>query len=259
MGKATAESLPVAMELFDRANECLGYDLKQICFEGPEAELHATENSQPALFVTSMVALERIKQENPSVLDACTIAAGLSLGEYSALCFAGVLSFEDALRTVRRRGQAMQKAADAQRSGMVAVLGMERNQVEELMAASRDDGVLEIANLVVSKEHRLFRRRCGLRAIDEGCRSGWRDESRTAHCGRCISHVTNAGGGRRAGRRARRCAVSNAANSCCFQRRRKATFRSGRNPRTIDQASRKSCLLGGLGALHAFDRNYGTI
>ena len=151
MGKATAESLPTAGKLLDRANEILEYDLKRICFEGPEDQLHATENSQPALFVASMIALERLKQENLAAVDGCTIAAGLSLGEYSALCFAGVLTFEDALRVVRRRGQAMQRAADAQPSGMVAILGFERSQVDDLVAESRGEGVLAIANLLCPK------------------------------------------------------------------------------------------------------------
>lgn len=151
MGRETAESLPAAMALFDQANAALGYDLRQVCFEGPEERLDATENSQPALFVTSMVALERLKQEDPAAIERCTITAGLSLGEYSALCFAGVLSFEDALQVVRRRGQAMQQAADAQPSGMVAVLGLEREPVADLVEASRGDGVLEIANLLCPK------------------------------------------------------------------------------------------------------------
>lgn len=148
MGRESAEALPAALELFDRAHQILGYDLKEICFAGPENELNATEHSQPALFVTSMIALERLKADQPSAIENCSITAGLSLGEYSAMCFAGVMSFEDALRVVLRRGQAMQQAADAQPSGMVAVLGLERPQVEDLVNASRGDGVLEVANLL---------------------------------------------------------------------------------------------------------------
>ena len=148
MGRESAEALPAAMELFDRANEVLGYDLRHICFDGTEDQINATEHSQPALFVTSMIALEKLKSDNPEAVDICSITAGLSLGEYSAMCFAGVLSFDDALRVVRRRGQAMQKAADAQPSGMLAVLGLEREQIEDLVNEARGDGVLEIANLL---------------------------------------------------------------------------------------------------------------
>ena len=148
MGRESAEALPEAMELFARAHAILGYDLMQICFEGPEELINATEHSQPALFVTSMIALEKLKRDNTAAIDGCTITAGLSLGEYSAMCFAGVMSFDDALRVVRRRGQAMQQAADAKPSGMVAVLGLERPSVEAFVNEARGDGVLEIANLL---------------------------------------------------------------------------------------------------------------
>lgn len=136
------------MRLLDQANEILGYDLRQICFSGPEADLNATEHSQPALFVTSMIALEKLRHDNLAAVDDCSVTAGLSLGEYSAMCFAGVMTFEDALRVVRKRGLAMQKAADTQPSGMVAVLGLEKQQVEDLVTEARGDGVLEIANLL---------------------------------------------------------------------------------------------------------------
>jgi len=148
MGRELAESMPAGMSLFDRANEVLGYDLKQICFEGPEEKIHATEHSQPALFVTSMIALEKLKQDSVALVEDCTVTAGLSLGEYSAMCFAGVMSFDDALRVVSRRGKAMQKAADATSGGMVALLGLEQKQVEDFVAEARGDGVLEVANLL---------------------------------------------------------------------------------------------------------------
>ena len=146
MGRELAESFDPARELFDRANDVLGYDLAKICFEGPETDLNATEHAQPALFVTSMAALEKLKLEQPDAISNCSITAGLSLGEYSALCFAGVMSFDDALRLVRLRGQAMQAAADANPSGMVAILGMEAKPIEELCDRARGDGVLQIAN-----------------------------------------------------------------------------------------------------------------
>jgi len=149
MGRELARGLDAARRVFERANEVLGYDLAKICFEGPDELLNATENCQPGLFVTSMAALEKLKQDSPEVVDACRITAGLSLGEYSALCFAGVMSFEDALRVVRRRGQAMQAAADANPSGMVSVLGMDADKVQELCDQVCGDGeVLQIANLL---------------------------------------------------------------------------------------------------------------
>lgn len=146
MGEEVANACPAARALFDQANTVLGYDLTEICFHGPEEKINATEHAQPALFVTSMAAFEKLRTENSAAAESVTITAGLSLGEYSALCFAGVMSFGDALRVVRIRGQAMQAAADANPSGMVAVLGMEAAKLEALCDEARGDGVLQIAN-----------------------------------------------------------------------------------------------------------------
>lgn len=148
MGREVADALPAAGEMFDQANEILGYDLASLCFDGPEQQLHATENSQPALFLTSMAALTKLKHESPELVEGCPLTAGLSLGEYSALCFAGALSFEDGLKIVRLRGQAMQAAADASAGGMVAVLGLDAEKTAELCEQVRGDRVLQIANLL---------------------------------------------------------------------------------------------------------------
>lgn len=143
----TAE-VPAAKELFDRATAQLGFDLLKLCVEGPSEQLDATVNSQPALYVASLAALEKLKRDDPATIDACIAAAGLSLGEYTALCFAGAISFEDGLKVVAERGAAMQDAAEASPSGMVSVLGLEVAQVEELCDQARGDDVLEIANLL---------------------------------------------------------------------------------------------------------------
>lgn len=143
----TAE-VPAAKELFDRATEQLGFDLLKLCVEGPAEQLDATVNSQPALYVASLAALERLKQDDPAVVDSCIATAGLSLGEYTALCFAGALSFEDGLRVVAERGAAMQDAAEAVPSGMVSVLGLEVPQVEELCEQARGEDTLQVANLL---------------------------------------------------------------------------------------------------------------
>lgn len=148
MGKALCESLPAARALYDRASGILGYDLAKLCFEGPAEELDSTVYSQPALFVSSLAALESLRQQSPEVVLACEAAAGLSLGEYTAMVFAGVMDFESGLRLVQRRGAAMQDAADATPSGMVSVLGLERAQVEAICAQARGDQILEIANLL---------------------------------------------------------------------------------------------------------------
>ncbi|HLA85056.1 MAG TPA: acyltransferase domain-containing protein, partial [Thermoguttaceae bacterium] len=112
MGRRLAEALPAARKLYDWAAKVLGYDLAQLCFDGPAEQLDSTVYSQPALFVTSLAALEWLKSESPEVVLSCEAAAGLSLGEYTAMVFAGVMSFEDGLRLVQRRGAAMQAAAD---------------------------------------------------------------------------------------------------------------------------------------------------
>jgi [acyl-carrier-protein] S-malonyltransferase len=148
MGQALAESLPAARELYDRANEILGFDLAKLCFEGPAEELDSTIYSQPALFVTSLAAVEALRAESPEVVLSCEAAAGLSLGEYPALVFAGVLDFEDGLRLVQLRGAAMQQAADAVPSGMVSILGMERVQVQSVVDQARGADILEIANML---------------------------------------------------------------------------------------------------------------
>ncbi len=148
MGSQLVEQCPAARELFERAGEVLGYDLLRICREGPASELDSTLYSQPAIFVTSLAALEYLRQQEPDVVLACEAAAGLSLGEYTAMAFAGAMSFEDALRVVQCRAQAMQAAADAAAGGMVSILGLERAQVEELCQQARGQDVLQVANLL---------------------------------------------------------------------------------------------------------------
>jgi [acyl-carrier-protein] S-malonyltransferase len=146
MGRALTESLPEAGRLFTRAGEILGYDLKRICFEGPAHELDSTAHSQPALFVASLAALESLRTQSPEVVAQCQAAAGLSLGEYTALVFAGVLDFESGLKLVQQRGRAMQQAADATPSGMVSVLGLDRAQIDALCQQARGGEILQIAN-----------------------------------------------------------------------------------------------------------------
>jgi [acyl-carrier-protein] S-malonyltransferase len=148
MGQQLAANLPAAKQLYDQAGEILGYDLAKLCFEGPEDELDSTVISQPALFVTSLAGLERLNRDSPEVVESCQATAGLSLGEYTALVFAGVMDFEAGLKLVQQRGQAMQDAADATPSGMVSILGLEPEQVEALCQEARGEDTLQIANLL---------------------------------------------------------------------------------------------------------------
>jgi [acyl-carrier-protein] S-malonyltransferase len=147
MGRQLVDSLPAARALYDRAAAILGYDLLQVCLEGPSGKLDSTAYSQPALFVTSLAAAEWLRANQPDVVSGCGAVAGLSLGEYTALVFADVMSFEDGLRVVQERGRAMQDAADAVPSGMVSILGLEPPQIEQLCSDARAEGeVLQIAN-----------------------------------------------------------------------------------------------------------------
>jgi [acyl-carrier-protein] S-malonyltransferase len=146
MGRSIAEKLPAARQLYEQADEILGFPLSRICFEGPAAELDTTAISQPAIFVTSLAALELLKAENPQAVESCAVTAGLSLGEYTALVFAGAMSFADGLRVVKRRGEAMQEASDATPSGMVSVLLLDLAKVESIRERASAAGYLEIAN-----------------------------------------------------------------------------------------------------------------
>jgi [acyl-carrier-protein] S-malonyltransferase len=148
MGRQLHETLPAARRLFDEAAEVLGYDLADLCFNGPAERLNSTVISQPALFVCSLAALESLKASDPEAVASCRAAAGLSLGEYTALTFAGALDFRDGLRLVQKRGEAMQAASDATPSGMVSVLTLDQAKVEELVAQARGSEVLSVANLL---------------------------------------------------------------------------------------------------------------
>ncbi len=148
MGRRLAESLPSVRDLYDRATGVLGYDLAELCFEGPAEKLDSTVCSQPALFVTSLAALESLRAESPDLALSCEAAAGLSLGEYTAMVLAGVMQFEDGLALVQKRGRAMQDAADATLGGMVSILGLERVEVEKLCQEAAGGETLEVANLL---------------------------------------------------------------------------------------------------------------
>lgn len=149
MGRELCNSFPAAKALFGRASEVLGYDLAEICFNGPEERLNSTVISQPALYVCSMAALELLTRDQPDVVESVSAVAGLSLGEYTAIAFAGGVSFEDGLRLVQKRGEAMQAASDATPSGMVSVLGLDRDKVSEVCDRARADGeVLQPANFL---------------------------------------------------------------------------------------------------------------
>lgn len=138
MGKSFYEHYSLARELFGCADEILGYRISRLCFEGPDEELRLTQNTQPALLIVSTIAYSLFGREP-------AIAAGHSLGEYSALVAAGSLRFEDALRLVHNRGRYMQEAVPVGQGAMAAVLGMSYEDLSQ--AVSRvQSGVVQIAN-----------------------------------------------------------------------------------------------------------------
>ncbi len=143
MGKDVAEASPQAAEVYARAEKILGFDIASLCFEGPAEALNTTAMSQPAIFVTSVALLEALKTQRGLCPD---ITAGLSLGEYTALYAAGAVSFEEGLRLVATRGQAMQAAAEATEGGMVSIISMASDQVQTLCDQASQGDILQPAN-----------------------------------------------------------------------------------------------------------------
>lgn len=149
MGAGLIARFPAARSYFERASAVLGYDLLELCLNGPESSLNATDHCQPALFVHSVASLASLIEQKPDLMESVVGVAGLSLGEYSGLAAAGVLEFEEGVRLVHERGSAMQAAAEAQPSGMASVLGLEVEQVQAVCDAARLPGeVLQVANLL---------------------------------------------------------------------------------------------------------------
>ena len=134
MGRDFAEADAGTMALFDRANETLGFDLKKICFEGPAEALTRSDVCQSAIFTVSYAAFQAFRKRFAGVEFAC--AAGLSLGEWSALCAAGALDFESTLKVLSARGRFMQEACDAEPSGMIAIVGATPEQLAALCEKS---------------------------------------------------------------------------------------------------------------------------
>ncbi len=136
MGREVYENYPLAREIFEKANEVLGFDLAKLMFEGPEEELTLTQNAQPALLTVSY-AIYRVLGKKPDC------AAGHSLGEWTAFVAAGTLSFEDGVYLVRKRGEFMNEAAPPGFGGMLAVLGGDQREIEKVV--EEIDGV-QVAN-----------------------------------------------------------------------------------------------------------------
>lgn len=143
MGKSLASSYDCAKQVFEQADQALGFSISTLCFEGPEEQLKLTENTQPALLTVSVAAL-RVLEEKGIRPD---VVAGHSLGEYSALVAAGSLQFSDAVRLVRNRGRYMQEAVPPGAGSMAAILKLPEGRLEEILAAAAQGEVVSAANL----------------------------------------------------------------------------------------------------------------
>ncbi len=143
MGKDFYENSKFGKDLFGRANEVLGFDLKKLCLEGPEEELKKTDITQPAVFTVSAIAFEILKENDLTP----TLLAGHSLGEYSALYAAGAISFEDCVKTVNLRGKFMQEAVPLGVGTMAAILGLKRDVIEDICRKASSKGAVEAANI----------------------------------------------------------------------------------------------------------------
>jgi [acyl-carrier-protein] S-malonyltransferase len=146
MGKDIARAFAAAAKLYRKANDIVGFDLAGLCFEGPAEQLNTTTISQPAIFVTSAAILEVFKTSSATGDLKPDVTAGLSLGEYTALYAAGAIDFERALNLVKKRGQAMQAAADENDGAMLGIIGLKEHQVHKLCAEAAQGELLSPVN-----------------------------------------------------------------------------------------------------------------
>jgi [acyl-carrier-protein] S-malonyltransferase len=178
MAASLCQSLPAARSLFTRAEAMLGYDLLEVCRHGPAERLNATDISQPAIFVASLAAFEQLRVSEPEALSGVIAVAGLSLGEYTAHVYAGTMTFEDGLKVVQTRGQAMQAAALHTPSAMVSILGLDRADIDVIVDECRSSDTLETANYLcpgnivisgslaaIERVERLAEERGGIRTV----------------------------------------------------------------------------------------------
>ncbi|KAF3625604.1 hypothetical protein FXO37_30768 [Capsicum annuum] len=172
-----AQKVPAAAELYKRANEIMGFDLLDICINGPKEKLDSTVLSQPAIYVTSLAAVEmlRAREGGQLIIDSVDVTCGLSLGEYTALAFAGAFSFEDGLKLVKLRGEAMQDAADAAKSAMVSIIGLDSDKVQQLCDAANEEvdeaNKVQIANFLCPGNYAVSGGVKGIEAVEAKAKS----------------------------------------------------------------------------------------
>ncbi|KAL4587802.1 hypothetical protein LXL04_000676 [Taraxacum kok-saghyz] len=168
-----AQKVPAAAELYNKANEILGFDILDVCINGPKEKLDST----PAIYVSSLAAVEilRARDGGQQIIDSVDVTCGLSLGEYTALAFAGAFSFEDGLKLVKLRGQAMQEAADASRGAMVSIIGLDSEKVQQLCDAANEEveeaEKVQIANYLCTGNYAVSGGVKGIEAVEAKAKS----------------------------------------------------------------------------------------
>jgi [acyl-carrier-protein] S-malonyltransferase len=192
MGRAFHDASPAARAVFEEANDALGFDLARLIFDGPDSELALTANTQPAVLTASVAAAAAAAERGLTP----AIAAGHSLGEYSALVVAGALKFADAVRLVRRRGEFMQEAVPVGTGAMAAIMGMELAAVEQLCRDAAQGEVVDVANvnspqqIVIAGHRTAVARAVGLAADRGGRKSVLLPVSAPFHCALMASAAT---------------------------------------------------------------------
>merc|ERR1719271_1356001 len=120
------KDIPKVKDMLAKAKTVMGFDLLDLCLKGPESKLEETKYCQPAMFIAGLAGVEKLREERPEAVDRMKCVAGLSLGEYTALCCAGVFTFEEGLKLVKLRGEAMQEAASVGSQAMLSVAGIDK-------------------------------------------------------------------------------------------------------------------------------------
>lgn len=151
---STVKDIPAVKDMLDQAKSILGWDVLDLCLKGPESKLEETKYCQPCMFIAGLAGIEKLRAEREEAVTRYQVSAGLSLGEYTALCHAGVFTFEEGLRLVKLRGEAMQQAASEGKQAMLSVAGLEKAKLTALCSEAQSKekgGVCQIANELFPK------------------------------------------------------------------------------------------------------------
>eukprot|EP00746_Dinoflagellata_sp_MGD_P002418 gnl/MRDRNA2_/MRDRNA2_104695_c0_seq1.p1 gnl/MRDRNA2_/MRDRNA2_104695_c0~~gnl/MRDRNA2_/MRDRNA2_104695_c0_seq1.p1 ORF type:complete len:429 (+),score=115.56 gnl/MRDRNA2_/MRDRNA2_104695_c0_seq1:111-1397(+) len=170
---AGVKDLPPVKEMLEKATEILGWDPLDLCLNGPEEKLEETKFCQPCMHIANLAAVEKLKMEKPELVNQCKAVAGLSLGEYTALVVAGMITYEDSIRIVRARAEAMQEAAQKSEQAMLSVAGLEYEVLAECCKTAQDkcgkDAVCKIANHLFPKGYSCSGTKMAINVLKQEC------------------------------------------------------------------------------------------